>query len=665
MEEETHKKGIDRKILYALGGIVLGILAPVGWIILRPLLFWTPGQSFWQQIVNAVQQNPENIALYIYMGGGTAVVLSAFGFFIGRSSQQIHTRAQRLDELNRTVAHQKEDFERRFRELNASIKKFHGINADIQKSIIAEDVLELSANGLHQILGYDRVNIFLVDRKENRLKWVANRGGDLAQKDLDRHIPLDASSGALFRAVQDNRLIHVRESSAMPADFRFQPPLSEIKALRSKNFVLAPFLVNDEVAGLLAIDNKFKKKALDDTDVDTIKLFSDQLSSALTKINLLSEVETLIRELEHTFVEFAKYRQSYSQMISSLKRATAATAESIAEIASGADVISDSVNSTQSASSEISVSIEQVSQNMKLLTDFMENSISAMTQISTTIKNVEASGEHSHQMSETVKAQADEGVRSVGDTMEGLNGISRAVGDAATVIEVLSEKSEEIDSITTVINEITQKTNLLALNAAIIAAQAGEQGRSFGVVAEEIRGLSQETSSSTGAITQIIQEIKDYTRQAVGHIGKTRDWVGKGLDLGQGTERSLRQILDSSVKAMDMTRDIRKSTQEVAHSAEYVSQSIEELGEMASQVSAAFREQAQGTHSIVQSIEEVRSMTEDMVVATAKQEKETREIESGVDSVQDMANRIFNEMEARRKESQTVVKRLAQLREGS
>ncbi|WP_305043013.1 methyl-accepting chemotaxis protein [Geoalkalibacter sp.] len=654
-------RNVDRKLLYALGGVGLGILAPIGWILLHPLLFRSPDLGFWEHVGRSLVSGGENLALYLYMGGGTAVVLGCFGFFIGKSSQAIHERARSLNELNQAVASQKEEFERRFRDLNSSIKNFHAINANIQKTIVADEVLNLAAEGLHRILGYDRVNIFMVNETRDAFNWVACRGGD-ASGSLPA-IPLDRRAGALFLAANERRIILVDNVRAMAPEYRLEPPLRDLPQLRSRSFILCPIIVNDQVVGLFGVDNKSKQKNLDETDVDTVKLFADQVSAALTKINLIGAVETLIRELNHTFDDFSRYREDYSRQISSLKRATASTASSITEIAGGADVVRDAVNSTQSASSEISVSIEEVSQNMKLLTDFMENSISAMTEISTTIRTVEENGAISQQMSETVQKQAEDGVAVVANTLEGLQGIALAVRDAAAVIETLSQKSQEIDHITTVINEITQKTNLLALNAAIIAAQAGEQGRSFGVVAEEIRGLSQETASSTGAITQIIQEIQDSTQRAVGHIGRTGEWVDKGLEMGRGTEKSLRRILESSVNAMGMAREIRSATQEVAHSAEYVSKSIEELGEMAAQVSLAFREQAQGTRSIVKSIEDVKNMAEDMVVATAKQEKDTRDIETGVESVQEMAERIFSEMEGRRKQSREVVERLERLKQ--
>jgi methyl-accepting chemotaxis protein len=424
-------------------------------------------------------------------------------------------------------------------------------------------------------------------------------------------------------------------------------------------------VVRNEVIGLFGVDNKLKRKALDDTDVDTVKLFADQVSSALIKIDLLQAVETLTRQLEHTFVELLKYRDDHARVDFSLKQATASTGEAIREISGAADVVRDAVETTHSAVGEISVSIDQVSQNLGRLADFMEKSIASTTEISATIKSVEENGARSQAMSETVKTQAESGVGAVAATLDGLREISESVENAVSVISNLAQRSEEINSITTVITDITQKTNLLALNAAIIAAQAGEHGRSFGVVAGEVRSLSQETAESTGAITRIIHEIQECTRRAVAYIGQTRKLVGDGIDRGAMMETSLNEILQSATVAMTMAREICKATREVASSVESVSRSIEELGEMSAQVSIASREQVQGTRSIAKSIEQVKSMADDMVAATEKQRNNTTDIESAVTLVSDMANRIFSEMEERRQGSLEVIESLERLKAGS
>ena len=216
---------------------------------------------------------------------------------------------------------------------------------------------------------------------------------------------------------------------------------------------------------------------------------------------------------------------------------------------------------------------------------------------------------------------------------------------------------------TSVVTELTRKTSLLALNAAIIAAQAGEHGRSFAVVADEVRTLAHEAAASTGQIKQIVEEIQKYTRETVDHIRCTHQLVNEGMEQGEEMAEVLSQILGSSQQAMEMAHDIRKSTQEISQSVVGVSNSIEELGEMSAQVSRASREEAHGAKSIVAAVEDVRAMTDDMVLATARQTENTGQIESSINRVSAMAQRIFDEMDDRRKGSLQVIEDLRRLKE--
>ncbi|BCR04805.1 chemotaxis protein [Desulfuromonas versatilis] len=662
MGNRDSQDGIARHWIYAMGGLLLGVSAPVGWILLRLCLFWDQQLGIWQQVIGDLAQSSEHIALYCYMGGGTAVVLGLCGFFIGKATQQVHERARSLDEANRAIAQQKGEFERRFRDLDNSIKNFHSINTHIQKSIDQREVLKLAADGLHEVLGYDRVNVLMVNAGRNALEFHASRGAG-SQGDSDLSLPLDARAGALYKCISEKRIILVEDIAGSGPDFRLKPPCDKIPQLRSRSFILCPIIVRDEAIGLFGVDNRKGRKKLDDTDLDTVKLFADQVSSTLTKINLLEAVETLTDELEHTFAELLKYREEHSRLDRSLKQAAGSTGEAIMDIAGAADVVREAVDATRSSAGEISVSIEQVSQNLNQISDFMDNSISAMNEISATIRQVEEGAVRSHSMSQTVKQHAEKAVDSVKNALAGLTGISAAVESAVSTISQLSQKSEQIDSITGVITDITQKTNLLALNAAIIAAQAGEHGRSFAVVADEIRSLSNEAAKSTGAITQIVNEIKDHTGRTVDQIGKTRALVKDGMSLGEGVGLALQQILERATPAMEMAHGIRKATQEVSISVGSVTTSIEKLGEMSAQVSSASGEQAQGTRSIVQSIEEVKNMADDMAIATDKQKRNIQEIEGAVGSVSEIVLRIFDEMEERRKRSREVIDKLERLKE--
>lgn len=651
-----------REIVYAACGVLLGVMAPLGWIILRLILFWDDSSSLASQIFTDIMSTEQSRFMYSYMCGGTMVVLGSFGFFIGRASQQILDRALKLDLLNKEVAEQKSNFEHRFIDLDRSIKNFHIINTDLQRSINRQEILRLSADGLHDVIGFDRVNILMMSEDRQQLFFSVCRGANLGD-DVNIKLPFDERAGCLYKSIADRQVMLIEDITKMPEEYHLHPPCDNVPQLRSRNFILCPIIIRDQAIGLLAVDNKYKRQRLVDTDVDTVKLFADQISSSIMRINLLDAVETLTRQLEHTFNEFLKYRNEHADLITSLRHATSSTTSATGDISGGAGIIQESVNATRSAVGQISVSIEQVSNSLKSLNEFMESSIAAMTEIQHTVHAVEESSARSHTMSEKVKERAEHGVETVNHVLEGLRGIVTSVEHAGGVISHLSEKGEEVGIITSVVTDLTQKTSLLALNAAIIAAQAGEHGRSFAVVADEVRALAQEAALSTDRINQVIEEIQKYTRETVEHINSTTILVKQGMDQGVEMADVLTQILDSSHQAMDMAHDIRKSTREISESVVGVSHSIEELGEMSLQVSRASREEANGAKSIVAAVEEVRAMADDMVNATSQQTENTRQIETSVDRVSDMAQRIFDEMDDRRKGSLQVIDDLRRLKE--
>lgn len=661
MSQQAGAKQLDRAWGYALIGFVLGLLAPVGWWIFRQLFF--PESA--DLAAGAAQAETLSRALNVYMGGGTAVVLGVFGFFIGKSSQQILDRARRLDELNQAVETQKLEYERRFNNLNHGIKNFHAINMHIQKTSDSKEVLTLAADGLHDILGYDRVNIFMTDRAAGILRLVASRGHELEAPLEQIVLPLDQRAGALFKSVNEQRVLLVDDIRKMPAEFHLQPPCDKYPLLRSRTFVLCPIIVRQEVVGLFGVDNKLKQTMLDETDVDTVKLFADQVASTLTKLNLLEGVESLTGQLLSTFSQLQGYQHDYDRLDQALRLATDSNVEATRDISGAAEVVRESVDSTRSSAGEISVSIQQVAENLAQLAEFVSNSIATVTEINATVQSVQDHAVRSHGMSETVKHQAEKGTGGVRRAMQGLEGISHAVQTVAANIETLSRTGEEAGNITTVITEITRKTGLLALNAAIIAAQAGEHGRPFAVVADEVSALSQETAASADAIASLIGTMQSATTETVASMQQTSQLVSDGLRLGHELEQALAEILESSELAMGMSLEIRRSTHEVARSVEAVQRAIVELGEMSSQASHASREEAQATRSIVRAIEDIKNMADDMVAATERQQQNSAAIDSAFAQVSSMSQQIFSALAERRSESLAVVEQLEGLKQVS
>jgi len=337
-------------------------------------------------------------------------------------------------------------------------------------------------------------------------------------------------------------------------------------------------------------------------------------------------------------------------------------ADGTAIIASASEGVMASVDETSTAVNEISVAIEQVTRNLDHLAGIVHQSAAAMEEINSTISSVEQNAAISHEVSSQVKSQADESMAVVTETIDSLAEIQTSVGLSYDAIKRLSENSSRIENIISVINDITKRTNLLALNASIIAAQAGEYGKSFGVVADEIRNLSLQTGHSTGEITGIIEEIMSESKTAASNITVTKNLVHRGVELGHTTGESLKAIYDRSVCSMDMTQQIKLATQEQVLSVQMVSKSMEDISSMTSQIFTASTDQAKATRSIARSIETIKDMAHEMVNSTGRQVEDGRKIGHTVESVSEMVKEMFDNMEQRRLQSAEVVLELENMK---
>jgi methyl-accepting chemotaxis protein len=645
---------------FSIAGFLLGVFAPVGWIAIRLLFFYDAELGFIEQISHDIVKSTEHFSQYSYMGGGTAVVLAVFGYLIGKNGDELRERAVELNILHKEVGEQKEIFENRYKVLDRNIKNFHHISSKIQKSLNLDEVLSLCAEGLHDVLGYERVNILMAEDGK-RLRFFAAVGTE-GFNPSEVVMPIDPSIGVIWKCFKDRKVYLIDDISRYSEDYHLKPPHNNLTPLRSKSFILCPIVVKNDSIGVFGIDNKNSHRALNDSDVDTILLFADQVASAITRINLLTSIDTLTSEMESSFKFLLSNRDQYSKNVGDLRDGVDSVADGTSIIAAASEGVMASVDETSSAVNEISVAIEQVSRNLDHLAGVVHQSASAMDQIHRTIGNVEQNAAVSHEVSHQVKDRAEESRAVVTETIKALDEIKLSVGLSFDAIQRLAENSTRIENIVSVINDITKRTNLLALNASIIAAQAGEYGKSFGVVADEIRNLSLQTGNSTGEITSIIEEIMSESKTAANNIRASKELVHRGVELGHTTGESLKAIFDSSSCSLDMTKQIKQATKEQVASVHLVARSMEEISSMTAQIFAASTDQSKATKSIAKSIETIKDMTHEMVHSTSRQVDDGKLIRCNVELVSGMVTEMFDNMEMRRAQSAEVVKDLEQMK---
>jgi methyl-accepting chemotaxis protein len=265
--------------------------------------------------------------------------------------------------------------------------------------------------------------------------------------------------------------------------------------------------------------------------------------------------------------------------------------------------VSETATSVASASAEISSSTEEMAAGSQEQTTQSEEIARAVEQMAKSIAvNSENAGEAAH-TAEKAKGAAELGGKVVLDTVSGMRQIANVVRESAGTIQNLGKSSDQIGEIIGVIEHIADQTNLLALNAAIEAARAGEQGRGFAVVADEVRKLAEQTTKATKQIAGMIQQIQADSHGAVSTMANATKQVDEGIVLADHAGASLQEIVDISQKVTHMVSQIAVANEEQSSTSEQISKNMEAIASVTQQT-------ASGTQQIARAAEDLNRLTE-------------------------------------------------------
>jgi methyl-accepting chemotaxis protein len=205
---------------------------------------------------------------------------------------------------------------------------------------------------------------------------------------------------------------------------------------------------------------------------------------------------------------------------------------------------------------------------------------------------------------------ATEGETVVVKTVGDIDAIASSVSASAELLNRLEVQSQQISSVVNVIKEVADQTNLLALNAAIEAARAGEQGRGFAVVADEVRKLAERTGKSTHEITTTIGVMREGALAASASMRNAVDQVTVGVSRASGACEMIRRIGDGSREAVGMVSEITDAIHEQSAASTSVAQSVERIAQMAEQSSAAAAKSAETAQRLNTLSQEMRAITD-------------------------------------------------------
>jgi len=384
-----------------------------------------------------------------------------------------------------------------------------------------------------------------------------------------------------------------------------------VKLLRkgqSTSFFKQPGMENEfQVDVTYIFDKKGNKIGHVEFVQDVTKIVSQQKYLERSSRSLLAEMEKFAEgdltvsitkekedEIGQLFDGFNKAVQNIGALISELTGAVQATASAANQISASTEEMAAGAQEQSAQASEVATAVEEMA-----------------TTIIETTKNANAAAENAKVAGDTANA----GGKVISESINGMNRISEVVSKAASTVQALGKSSDEIGEIVQVINDIADQTNLLALNAAIEAARAGEQGRGFAVVADEVRKLAERTTKATKEIATMIKQIQKDTAEAVSSIQVGETEVEGGKVMAEKSGDSLKNIVHATNKVVDMINAVASASEEQSSAAEQISKSIESINNVTHESASDIQQIARASEDLNRLTENLQSLIERFKIA--------------------------------------------------
>jgi methyl-accepting chemotaxis protein len=265
-------------------------------------------------------------------------------------------------------------------------------------------------------------------------------------------------------------------------------------------------------------------------------------------------------------------------------------------------------NQVAAAATEIAASSEEMARGMDQQSGQVTQIGSAVAEMSSSVIEVAKKSSQASEQATKAGQQATEGGSVVEQTVVGMQAINEAVSAGAVSVTELGKRGEQIGEIIKVINDIADQTNLLALNAAIEAARAGEHGRGFAVVADEVRKLAERTTKATEEVAGSIRAIQDETRTAVERMTTGTQQVEVGVEKANAAGITLKGIVASANDVASMIQSIAAASEQQSSASEQISRSLESISSVTREATAGASQAAQASTELSSKAEQLRSM---------------------------------------------------------
>lgn len=299
-------------------------------------------------------------------------------------------------------------------------------------------------------------------------------------------------------------------------------------------------------------------------------------------------------------VEITAQANNTNSLLYSIKTMRDKLREMVMSIQASAEQIGQSAQQLAETSSAVAAASAQQSEATSA-------TAAAVEEMTVGIKSISNSAQSAKTYSQEASGLSQKGGEVIYGAASEIEKISKSVESSSAIISGLEQQSNEISTIVSVIKEIADQTNLLALNAAIEAARAGEQGRGFAVVADEVRKLAERTSQSTQQVTQTIEEIQLGTKSAVASMTASVSQVKSGTTLANQAGESIKVIQVGAEHVVDVVSNISNALQEQSQASAEIARNIESIAQMVEENNSSSEQAASAAHQLQRLAQELSS----------------------------------------------------------